>query len=144
MRRSRVALVALLALLLAGCSGEDHYGPDTAKALQQSVLDVAVSSSGQDYAAALQHLDELEQANDAALQAGELTQARHDAIARSIATVRGDLTQLQSAAQQTAMQQQLQQQQQVQQQQQLQQQQPSDEGNGKGKGNNGKGKGNEG
>ncbi|MFF2773002.1 hypothetical protein ACFVUP_38475, partial [Streptomyces bacillaris] len=77
-----------------------------------------------DYAGALTQLAALQQKNDAALKAGTIAADRHDAIAKSIAVVRGDLTHLRDAAENAQLQQQLQQ---------LQQQQQPPDKKGKGK-----------
>ena len=118
MRRLPIAAAGVaLALGLAGCAGGATYSADAASTLQHGVLSVATAADGKDYAGALTQLAALQQANDAALKAGTIAADRHAAIAKSIAVVEGDLTQLRDAAEKARLQQQLQQLQQQQQQQ---------------------------
>ena len=137
--RSRWALAAgvALALTLTGCSGGQSYSSDTAGRLQHAVLAVAQAASTNDLAAAQVKLTDLEQLNDAAARKGEISRARHDSVAASIATIRADLSQLQNQAANARLQQQLHQLQQEQSRQQQNQQQTP--GNDKGKGKDGKG-----
>ncbi|MFE4950612.1 hypothetical protein ACFQ9V_10965 [Leifsonia sp. NPDC056665] len=119
MRRLPIAAAAVaLALGLSGCAGGSTYSADTASTLQHGVLSVATAAEGKDYAGALTQLASLQQRNDAALKAGAIAADRHDAIAKSLAAVKADLTHLRDAAQNAQLQQQLQQLQQQQQQQQ--------------------------
>lgn len=107
MGTARVAVVAiLLGLALGGCSAGDRYAAGAARDLQQGVLAVARSSSTKDYPTALKHLAELERSNDRALQNGQLTKDRHDAVAGSIADVRSDLRRLEAQAKARAQQEQ--------------------------------------
>ncbi|MFB9749735.1 hypothetical protein [Leifsonia shinshuensis] len=130
MRRLPIAAAGVaLALGLAGCAG-GTYTTDTASRLQHGVLSVVTAAGGKDYAGALAQLAALKQQNDAALKAGTIAADRHDAIAKSIAAVEADLTQLRDAAERQALQDQIKQ---LQQQQQQQQQKPQDK-KGKGKG----------
>ncbi|GAA4349258.1 hypothetical protein GCM10023087_14740 [Microbacterium rhizosphaerae] len=134
-RRTRWAVVAAVALALAltGCSGGESYSRDTASTLQHAVLAVAQAASTNDLAGAQAKLADLERMNDAAVRKGDISRARHDAVAASIATIRADLSQLLDDAANARLQQQLQQLQQQQ-----NQQQPAP-GNDKGKGKDGKG-----
>lgn len=91
------AVVAVLGLLLTGCSGGSDYPTQTAATLQSQVLSIAASAKSHDYAGALRRLTQLQQADDAALSAGHITRARHDAILATIVQVRADLTALQAA-----------------------------------------------
>jgi len=116
------AIVLATGLALTGCAG-DSYPRATASRLQHAVLEVATSASTHDYATALTRLDALERATDTAAERGSITTARHDAITRSIAAIRVDLTALQAAAEKAALQEQLQQ---------LQQQQNDDKKHGPG------------
>lgn len=119
MRRLPIAAAAVaLALGLSGCAGGSTYSADTASTLQHGVLAVATAAEAKDYTGALTQLASLQQRNDAALKAGSIAADRHDAIAKSLATVKADLTQLKDAADRAQLQQQLQQLQQQQQQQQ--------------------------
>ena len=121
-RRAPLVVAAIaLAAGLTGCSGGEAYSTEAATQLQHSVADVATAAAADDYASALTKLSVLEQQNDAALKKGAVTTSRHDAIARSIAAIRGDLGRLQDAAEKAQLQQQIQQ---LQQQQQQQQEQP--------------------
>lgn len=123
MRRVAAAVAALVVVLsLAGCAAGDGYSAATASTLQHGVLDVATSATGKDYAGALDRLDALEKANDAAAKAGRITAQRHDAIAASVSAVRADLERLKAAAEQAALQAQIDQ---------LQQQQQQHQGPGK-------------
>ncbi|QNE36705.1 hypothetical protein [Leifsonia shinshuensis] len=131
MRRLSIAAAGVaLALGLAGCAGGGTYAADTASSLQHGVLGVATAANGKDYAGALSQLASLQQRNDAALKAGTIAAGRHDAIAKSLAAVKADLTQLKDAAERAQLQQQLQQ---------LQQQQKDQKGKGKGHGDGGDG-----
>ena len=135
MRRLSIAAAGVaLALGLAGCAGGGTYAADTASSLQHGVLGVATAANGKDYAGALSQLASLQQRNDAALKAGTIAADRHDAIAKSLAAVKADLTQLKDAAERAQLQQQLQQLQQQQ-----QQQQKDQKGKGKGHGDGGDG-----
>ena len=94
----RTAFVVGLGLVLAGCGSSSTtttYATQAAQSLQQRVLAIATSANTHDYAQALQQLTALQQADDAALAAGSITNARRDAIAASISQVRADLTSLQ-------------------------------------------------
>jgi hypothetical protein len=149
-RRARRAVVAgavALALGLSGCAAEPDYSTQTASTLQHGVLAVATAAHADDLAGAQTQLAALEKLNDAARTKGEISAARHAAIAASIAAVRADLAQLQDQAEKARLQQQLeqlrQQQQQQQQQQQDQKGKGSDKGPGKDKGP-GPGKGGDG
>lgn len=93
------AVVAALALLLTGCSSGSHYSTQTAQSLQSRVLSIATAASSRNYAVALRRLTQLEAADNAALSAGDITRARHDAILATIGKVRADLIALQAAAQ---------------------------------------------
>jgi ADP-ribosylglycohydrolase len=127
-----VATVAL-ALTLTGCSGGESYSSHTASMLQHGVLAVAQAASASDLAGAQAKLADLERMNDDAARKGEISHARHDAVAASIATIGADLSQLQNQAANARLQQQLQQ---------LQQQQNQAKptpGNDKGRGKDGKG-----
>jgi len=132
MRRVAATAAALAVVLaLAGCAAGDDYPVATASTLQHGVLDVATRASTQDYAGALERLDALEKANDAAVSAGRITAERHDAIAGSISAVRADLERSKAAAEQAALQAQIDQ---------LQQQQEQQQQKGPGKGPGGPGK----
>ena len=125
MRRLPIAAAGVaLALGLSGCAGGATYSQDTASTLQHGLLSVVTAAEGKDYSGALTQLTALQQKNDAALKAGTIAADRHDAIAKSIDAVKGDLTHLRDAAQNAQLQQQLQQ---------LQQQQPGPDKKGKGK-----------
>lgn len=144
-RRARRAVVAggvALALGLSGCAAEPGYSAQTASTLQHGVLAVATAAHADDLAGAQAQLAALEKLNDAARARGDMTEARHAAIAASIAAVRADLAQLQDQAEKARLQQQLQQLQE-QQQQQDQKGKGSDKGPGKDKGP-GPGKGGDG
>ena len=132
MRRLPIAAAGVaLALGLAGCAGGGTYAADTASTLQHGVLSVATAANGKDYAGALSQLASLQQRNDAALKAGTIASDRHDAIAKSIALVKADLTELKAAADRAQLEQQL-----KQLQQQQQKPKPPDK-KGKGKGDEG-------
>ena len=131
--RWAVALAVGVALTLTGCGGGQSYSSDTAGRLQHAVLAVAQAASTNDLAGAQARLTDLERMNDDAARKGEISRARHDSVAASIATIRADLSQLQNQAANARLQQQLQQ---LEQQQNQQQQTP---GNDKGKGKDGKG-----
>lgn len=128
--RSRwaVAGAMVLAVTLTGCTG-GSYSAETAGTLQHGVLAVAQAASANDLAGAQEKLTALERLNNAAFGKGEISRARHDAVAASIANIRADLSHLQDQAEQARLQKQLQQ---------LQQQQ-QDQQNRNGKGKNGKG-----
>ncbi|MFE4467785.1 hypothetical protein ACFRFH_03130 [Leifsonia sp. NPDC056824] len=133
MRRLPIAAAGVaLALGLSGCAGGATYSQDTASTLQHGLLSVVTAAEGKDYAGALTQLAALQQKNDAALKAGTIAADRHDAIAKSIDAVKGDLTHLRDAAENAQLQQQLQQ---------LQQQQPGPDKKGKGKKGDGGGDG---
>jgi hypothetical protein len=122
-----------LAVALTGCTGGGSYSTDAATRLQHGVLAVAQAASTDHLAAAQQRLTDLERTNDEAAAKGEISRARHDAVAASIATIRADLSQLQDQAAKARLQQQLQQ---------LQQQdQENQNGSGKGKGGKGQNEG---
>ena len=125
--RSGCVVVSAMAvtLILAGCTGGESYSSKTASTLQHGVLAVAQAASTNDLAAAQQRLTDLERLNDEAARKGEISRARHDSVAASIATIRADLSQLQNEAANARLQQQLQQ---------LQDQQKQPSGGGKGKG----------
>ncbi|WP_158864158.1 hypothetical protein [Leifsonia sp. AG29] len=110
-------------MALTGCAGGEDYSAKTASTLQHGVLDVATAAQGSDFTAALAKLDALESANESAFKNGAISSARHAAVARSIASIRAELTRLQADAEKAQLQQQLQELQQLQQQQQQQQQQ---------------------
>lgn len=113
-----VAAALVLALGLAGCAGGENYSEQTASGLQHAVLDLATAAQANDLAGAQQRLSALASSNDAAAKKGQISASRHDAIARSIAAIRADLTRLQDQAEKARLQAQLQQLQQQQQQQQ--------------------------
>lgn len=92
------SIAAGVVLLLAGCSNGGDYASQTAQALQRQVLGIATSANARNYAAAMQQLTQLEQADNAALAAGTITQARHDAILATIIQVGADLRTLEAAA----------------------------------------------
>lgn len=122
-----------LVLALTGCGGGDSYSRDTASTLQHAVLAVTQAASANDLAGAQAKLTDLERLNDAAARKGEISRARHDSVAASIANIRADLSQLENQAANARLQQQLQQ---LQQQQDQQKPAPGDD---KGKGKDGKG-----
>lgn len=93
------AVVACLVLVLTGCSRGTDEATQTAESLQSRVLGIATLASSRDYAAALSQLTQLGHADDAALSAGRITRARHDAILATIVHVRADLMALKAAAQ---------------------------------------------
>lgn len=142
MRRLPIAAAGVaLALGLTGCVGGGTYSADTASTLQHGVLSLATAANGKDYAGALTQLASLQQRNDAALKAGTIAADRHDAIAKSLAAVKADLTQLRDAAERARLEQQLQQLQQQQRQQQQQQQEQDKKGKDKKGGGDGGGRG---
>lgn len=122
-RALAVSAAVALALGLAGCTGSEDYSAQTASALQHAVLDLATAAGGNDLPDAQKKLSALESMNDADAKKGEISAARHAAIATSIAAIRADLTQLQDQAEKARLQAQLQQ---------LQQQQQGGKTKGKG------------
>ncbi|WP_285240900.1 hypothetical protein [Pseudarthrobacter sp. MEB009] len=95
---------ALLALgLLAGCSGgETGLQRDTARQLQERVLEVTQASAKNDPAAALKALDSLDAELDAALAKGQISTERHKSVTTIADGVRADLQADLAAAQKAA------------------------------------------
>lgn len=102
--RGATAVVAT-AMTLSGCATGEHYATATAASLQRQLLSIAQSAASRDYSRALQQLTQLQGADDAALKAGTVTAARHDAIATAIGQVRADLTLLRTQAEARALEQ---------------------------------------
>ncbi|WP_082484145.1 hypothetical protein [Arthrobacter sp. Leaf141] len=95
---------ALLALgLLAGCSGgETGLQRDTARQLQERVLEVTQASAKNDPDAALKALDSLDAELDAALAKGQISTERHKSVTTIADGVRADLQADLAAAQKAA------------------------------------------
>lgn len=85
------ALCLAATLGLTGCATESDYTLATAERLQERVLGATTAAASADYATVLSALDALEVDLGDALARGQVTQARHDAIAAAIAHVRKDV-----------------------------------------------------
>lgn len=99
-----ICSAALLAVgLLAGCSGgETGIQRDTARQLQERVLEVTQASAKNDPAAALKALDSLDAELDAALAKGQISTERHQSVTTISDGVRADLQADLDAAQKAA------------------------------------------
>ena len=97
-----------MALVLTGCSSAVPYAPSAAQLLQRQVLAVVTAAHSGQLARAGEQLNQLQQSNDAAFKKGDLTAARHDAIASEISQIRADLSVLAAQAQVRRLQQQTQ------------------------------------
>jgi hypothetical protein len=94
---------AAAALLLAGSMGacapaDSGLGQDTARQLQQRVLDVSQAAAGNDPAAGLSALDVLEADLAAATGSGSVSEDRRRSITTAAAAVRADLTAIKASA----------------------------------------------
>jgi hypothetical protein len=92
LKRIALAVTVAVTVVLSGCAtGQDEYGAEVAEQLQGEVLEVSELSAGNDLAAALLALAELEVSLKDARARGELTEERYESILAAAALVRTDL-----------------------------------------------------
>lgn len=87
----RLVPIAVVVMILAGCSTTGDYSTESAADLQKRVLSVSDAVSTGDYTGASTQLADLTVAANDALANGGITKARHDSIAAAAALVQSDV-----------------------------------------------------